>query len=107
MNNGHPDWAWPALIQSLQSDISRLREAMDEARRETASARELHRRELDGLIEQLRDLRNEIAPVIRERHQARKHMDETRWAWIERLGWVVMGGIALAVWEFFKRHFQE
>ena len=45
------DWAWPALIQSLQHDIAALRSSMDDARRETAQVRELHRKELDGLIE--------------------------------------------------------
>lgn len=100
----NPDWAWPALIQSLQRDVERLREAMDEARRETAQAREAHRRELDALIDQLRDLRNDLAPIVKEREADAKLSRETRWGWIERAGWVVMGGIALAVWEFVRRH---
>jgi uncharacterized membrane protein YccC len=101
------DWAWPALIQSLQHDILALRSSMDEARRETAQTREQHRRELDALIEQLRDLRNDINPVVKERQSRDALAQKTRWAWIERAGWVVMGGIALAVWEFLKRQIRE
>lgn len=102
-----PDWAWPALIQSLQRDVERLREAMDDARRETAAAREAHRRELDALIDQLRALRNDIAPIVKERADDERLAKETRWGWIERAGWVVIGGIALAVWEFMKRLWNE
>lgn len=102
-----PDWAWPALIQSLQRDVERLREAMDEARRETAQAREAHRRELDALIDQLRQLRNDISPIVKERDDNKRLATQTRWGWIERAGWVVMGGIALAVWEFMRRHLND
>ena len=105
--NNNPDWAWPALIQSLQRDISNLRDLMDEARREAATAREVHRRELDSLIDQLRDLRNDLMPLKKERDDNAKLARETRWSWIERAGWIVMGGIAFAVWEFVKRHLRE
>lgn len=105
--NNNPDWAWPALIQSLQRDIANLRDLMDEARREAATAREVHRRELDSLIDQLRDLRNDLMPLKKERDENTKLARETRWAWIERLGWIVMGGIALAVWDFVRRHLQS
>jgi hypothetical protein len=101
------DWAWPALIQSLQRDIAHLRELMDEARRETAAAREAHRNELNALIEQLRIVRDQVDPIVKEREDSEKLARETRWSWIERAGWVVMGGIALAVWEFLKRHLRE
>ncbi len=101
------DWAWPALIQSLQHDISALRASMDDARRETAQIRELHRRELDGLIEQLRELRNEITPVMRERKEQAALVQKTKWSWVERAGWLVMGGIALAIWEALKRWVRE
>ena len=107
MANVPTDWAWPALIQSLQRDIEHLHSIMDEARREASHVREAHRRELDGLIEQLRELRNAIAPVVKERADRDTLAQKTRWAWIERAGWVVMGGIALAVWEFVKRHLNE
>lgn len=103
----HPDWAWPALIQSLQRDVERLREAMDEARRETAAAREAHRRELDTIIEQLRQLRNDVSPIVKERETEDKLARETRWSWIERAGWIVIGGVALAAWEFVKRQVRE
>ena len=43
------DWAWPALIQSLQRDIEHLRGAVDDLRRETVQSRERHRDELDDL----------------------------------------------------------
>ena len=108
-NNNNPpaDWAWPALIQSLQRDISHLRELMDEARRETAQAREIHRRELDALIEQLRQVRTELDPIVKARDDGQRLARQTRWSWIERAGWVVMGGIALAVWEFLRRHLND
>lgn len=105
--SSNPDWAWPALIQSLQRDISHLRELTDEARREAAAVREQHRKELDGLIEQLRDVRSELAPLVKERVETARLARQTRWGWIERAGWVVMGGIALAVWEFVKRHLND
>lgn len=101
------DWAWPALIQSLQRDIANLRDLMDEARRETAAAREMHRKELDSLIDQLRIMRNDIAPIVKEREDSAKLAAQTRWSWLERAGWLVMGGIALAVWEFLKRHLRD
>jgi hypothetical protein len=104
VNVPNSDWAWPALIESLQRDIGHLRELMDEARKETAAAREAHRRELDALIEQLRSVRNDLAPIVKEREDSEKLARQTRWSWIERLGWVVMGGLALAVWEFLRRH---
>lgn len=98
------DWAWPALIQSLQSDIAQLRMTLDDVRRETVNVREVHRRELDGLIEQLRDVRDQLRPIAKEREDNQKLSLETRWAWIERAGWVVMGGIALALWDWFRKH---
>ena len=101
------DWAWPALIESLQRDIAHLRELMDEARRETAQARERHRQELDALIEQLRLVRAELGPIVKEREDTSKLARETRWGWIERAGWVAIGGIALALWELLKRNLKE
>lgn len=107
MNNNTTDWAWPALIQSLQHDIAHLRELMDEARRETATAREIHRKELDALIEQLREVRSHLDPIVKERTTNSQLATQTRWAWIERLGWVVMGGIALAVWHYISKHLES
>jgi Spy/CpxP family protein refolding chaperone len=109
MNNNNPpaDWAWPALIQSLQRDIGQLRELMDEARRETIQVREIHRKELDALIDQLRSVRSELDPIVKERSDERRLARETRWSWIERTGWVVMGGLALAAWEFMRRHLND
>jgi hypothetical protein len=101
------DWAWPALIESLQRDISHLRELMDESRRESAATREAHRKELDCLIEQLRSVRDQVDPIIKEREESERLAREARWSWIERLGWIVMGGIALAVWEFIKRQLRQ
>lgn len=99
------DWAWPKLIESLQRDIELLREEHRRMRDETVAAREVHRRELDALIDQLRGLRNDIAPIVKDREDNAKLARETRWSWIERAGWVVMGGIALAVWRWFENHF--
>lgn len=104
MANVHDDWAWPALIQSLQRDIGHLRDAMDEARRETAQEREQHRKAIDSLIEQLRDVRNKIEPIVKERTDGQRLARETRWSWIERAGWIVMGGLALVVWEWLRNH---
>ena len=100
----HTDWAWPALIQSLQHDISKLRDLMDEARRETVQAREAHRRELDALIEQLREVKSHLDPIVRERSDRDRLAQQTWWKWLERIGW---GGIvltALAVWHYVKEH---
>lgn len=99
------DWVWPKLIESLQRDIERLRETIEATRQEAATVREAHRKELDALIEQLRSLRNDLNPIVSERVQNARLAKETRWKWIERLGWVAMGGVSLAVWEFLKRAF--
>ena len=107
MANVQVDWAWPALIESLQRDIAHLRELMDEARRETAQAREAHRKELDALIEQLRLVRAELGPIVKEREEGERLARETRWSWFERAGWIVMGGLALAAWEFLRRQLRE
>ena len=107
MANVPTDWAWPALIESLQRDIAHLRELMDEARRETAAAREAHRKELDGLIDQLREVKSHLDPIVKERADDDRLGKETRWRWIERAGWLAMGGIALAVWEFLRRHLND
>ncbi len=107
MANVHDDWAWPALIQSLQRDIAHLRELMDEARRETAQAREVHRRELDGLIDQLREVKSRLDPIVKERDDGERLARQTRWSWLERAGWIAMGGIALALWEFIKRQVRD
>ena len=98
------DWAWPALIRSLQTDIAHLRELMDEARRETSAAREQHRRELDALIDQLRAVRHQLDPIVEERRAARDAQRQTVWKWIERAGW---GGILIvgyALWHWLNNH---
>jgi Spy/CpxP family protein refolding chaperone len=109
MNNNNPpaDWAWPALIQSLQRDIGQLRELMDEARRETIQVREIHRKELDALIDQLRSVREQLNPIVKEREDSNRLSRETRWSWIERTGWVVIGGLALAAWHFIKENLRR
>jgi hypothetical protein len=98
------DWAWPALIQSLQHDIAHLHELMNEARRETVATREAHRRELDSLIDQLRDVRAEIDPILEEREAARQAKREMIWGWVGKSGWIVATGIALAVWHYITNH---
>ena len=101
------DWAWPALIQSLQRDILHLREVVEQHRHDSDQARDAHRRELDSLIQQLRELRNDIEPVITDRAETQKLARQTRWGWIEKAGWVLAGGIAIAAWDFIKRHLHE
>lgn len=100
----HADWAWPALIQSLQHDISKLRDLMDESRRETVAAREQHRRELDALIEQLREVKSHLEPMIRERTDREKLAQATWWKWIERAGWAGLVLAAYAIWHTIREH---
>lgn len=107
MNSGGADWAWPALIQSLQHDISHLREMMDDARRETAASRELHRKELDGLIEQLREVRSQLGPIVNERQQTQKARRAVLWDWIGKGGWVLIAGAAMAIWHYLAKHLGE
>ena len=76
------DWAWPALIQSLQRDIEHPRGAVDDLRRETVQSRERHRDELDGLIDQLRAVRSELDPILSERAGARKAKRDMLWDWV-------------------------
>lgn len=98
------DWAWPALIHSLQTDIAHLREIMDETRRESVAAREAHRRELDALIEQLREVRADLGPIVRERTDREKLAQATWWKWIERAGWAGIALAAYAVWHWVNEH---
>ena len=102
--NEHADWAWPALIHSLQNDIAHLRELMDEARRETSAAREAHRRELDALIEQLRLVKHELDPILEEREAAKAARREMVWGWIGKGGWMLVLGALAAAWHFLTEH---
>jgi hypothetical protein len=103
-NTETADWAWTTLIRSLQNDIAHLRTVVDDARSETAAARDQHRREIDGLILQLRDLRNEIAPVLEDREAARKAKREMVWGWVGRGGWLALAVLAAAVWHWVTNH---
>jgi hypothetical protein len=102
-----PDWAWPALIQSLQRDIEHLRDLMDDARRETAATREAHRKELDALIEQLRAVKAELDPILEEREARRKARRAVAWEWAGKGGWALFALIALAVWHWISEHLQK
>jgi len=98
------DWAWPALIQSLQRDIEHLRGAVDDMRRETLHSRERHRDELDGLIEQLREVRAELDPILEERQTAREAKREMLWGWLGKAGWVALIALGAAVWHYLTEH---
>lgn len=102
--NNNPDWAWPALIQSLQRDIASLRDHADEARREAQAAREAHRREIDGLIEQLRDVKEALKPIISERQAAQEGRRRMLWDWAGRGGWVLLVALAIAAWHYVTNH---
>jgi hypothetical protein len=101
------DWAWPRLIDSLQRDIARLHESVEGMRQESVAAREQHRRELDILIGQLRDVRSQLDPIISERASTKSQLERLRWAWIERAGWVGIGVLALVFWEYVTRHMNK
>lgn len=101
------DWAWPALIASLQHDIAQLRGAMDEARRETSTARELHRRELDALIEQLRDMKRELGPIVEERNAAKEARRDILWGWIGKGGWALIATAVAIFWHWITRHHND
>lgn len=105
--NNNPDWAWPALIQSLQRDITHLRDLMDEARRETAAAREAHRKELDALIEQLREVKSHLEPILSEREAAKKARREMVWGWMGKGGWVIILAAAATAWHWISKHLGE
>ena len=98
------DWAWPALISSLQRDIEHLRGAVDEMRRETGEARERHRNEIDRLIDQLRSVRSDLDPILDDRKAAKTAKREIVWGWVGRGGWFVLAGIAAAVWHWLSKH---
>lgn len=100
------DWAWPALIQSLQHDIVRLHETVELMRRETSQARERHREELDELIDQLRAVRSELDPIIEERNAAQKAKREMVWDWIGKGGWILIAAAAIAIWHYLREHFR-
>jgi len=98
------DWAWPALIQSLQHDIVRLHETVETLRRDTSAARDRHRDELDELIAQLRAVRSELDPIIEERKETQKAKREMFWDWVGRGGWVLIAGLAAAAWHYLNEH---
>jgi hypothetical protein len=101
------DWAWPRLIDSLQRDITRLQDVVDEMRQDTIAARELHRRELDALIEQLRSMQSQLTPIVQARDGEAAAARSLKWSWLERLGWAGAVGLALIVWHYLTRHLQE
>ena len=103
-SSNNSDWAWPALIQSLQHDISHLRTLIDEARHENAAVREAHRKELNAMIEELREVRNAIDPILEEREAAQKARRDMIWGWVGRGGWLIALGVALAIWHYFTSH---
>jgi hypothetical protein len=76
-------------------------------RKETQQAREKHREEVDSLIDQLRMVRAELDPIVSSRNADMTAKQRVKWAWIERLGWVAMGGIAIAAWEVIKRELRQ
>ena len=104
MVNREPDWAWPALIQSLQRDIDHLRTLIDEARREGTHAREVHRQELDTLIDELREVRTELDPILEERQTARDAKREMLWGWVGKAGWVALIALGVAAWHYITEH---
>ena len=98
------DWAWPALIQSLQRDIEHLRGAVDDMRRESVQSRERHRDELDGLIDQLREVRTELDPILEERQTARAAKRQMLWGWVGKAGWIALLALGAAVWHYLTEH---
>ena len=98
------DWAWPALIQSLQRDIEHLRGAVDDMRRESVQSRERHRDELDGLIDQLREVRTELDPILEERQAGRAAKREMVWGWLGKAGWIALLALGAAVWHYLTEH---
>lgn len=100
----HADWAWPALIQSLQQDIAHLRDLIETSQRESIHAREQHRREIDALIEQLRAVQAELTPIVTERRERSRNAQAIWWKWIERAGWAGLALAAYAVWHYIIKH---
>jgi hypothetical protein len=98
------DWAWPALIQSLQRDIEHLRGAVDDMRRESVQSRERHRDELDGLIDQLREVRTELDPILEERQAGRDAKREMVWGWLGKAGWIALIALGVAAWHYLTEH---
>ena len=104
VQNSSHDWAWTTLIQSLQNDIVRLHDTVENLRRETGDARERHREELDDLIEQLRRVRVELDPILTERQAAQKARREIVWGWVGRGGWILIAGVAFTIWHYISKH---
>lgn len=98
------DWAWPRLLDSLQRDIARLQETVEDMRRESVEARERHREELDKIIAQLRAVQNELSPLVSDREQARKARRELIWDWFGRAGWIAIAGLLIAGWHYLTKH---
>ena len=107
MNAPPTDWAWPRLLDSLQRDITRLQEIVDEMRKDTLAAREMHRRDLDALIEQLRSLQAQLTPIVQERVSEKDAARDVKWSWLEKAGWAGIVGLGWIIWHFITRHLEE
>lgn len=100
MASAQTDWTWQALIQSLQNDIEHLREHVDEGKKEAAE----HRRQIDGLIDQLREVKAHLEPILSERQAAQKARREMLWGWAGKGGWLLLFGLLMAVWHYISSH---
>ena len=102
-----PDWAWPALIQTLQQDIARLHAAVDTLRHEHHSAREHHQAEIGRLVEQLREVQQQLEPIVEDRTTFRDDRREVSKRWFERAGWGLLLAVGYAVWHYLSNHLNK
>lgn len=100
--NDRGDWAWPRLIDSLQRDIELLRQNVAESREESKAQAEAHRRQVDELIAQLREVQSDIRPIVEREKRSDEARQKLRTAWLEKAGWAVLVLLGVAVWEYLK-----
>jgi chromosome segregation ATPase len=101
------DWAWPALIQSLQHDIARLHDAVELLRCDSQSSRDRHEREIGQLVEQLRDVQSQLRPIVSDRANITEAKRDISRRWIERGGWALIVAVAFTVWHYISTHLGE
>ena len=101
------DWAWPALIQSLQHDIARLHDAVELLRCDSQSSRDRHEREIGQLVDQLREVQHQLHPIVKDRANVTEAKRDISRRWIERGGWALIVAVAFTVWHYISTHLGE
>jgi hypothetical protein len=102
--NEKDDWAWPALIHTLQQDISRLHAAVETLRNDHQASRDRYQAEVARLVDQLRAVQQQLEPIVKDRSATQNDRREIGVRWAERAGWGLLLGVGYAIWHYITNH---